>query len=328
MIYGIDNIRFTEPAFNLALEEYCFRHLHPEADVFLLYVNAPSVVIGRHQNPIEELDLEYAQQKGMQVVRRISGGGAVYHDHGNINYSLLTSFQQDSLANIPRYLEPVVNALTRLGIGAHIDNHNNICIDSQKISGTSQYSDTRRLLVHGTLLFDTDLWVLKRVLMTNRFSVMSRSRKSIYSPVDNITTALKTPITLPTFRAHLWASLADCTGGIKWIRFADRDWQQIRQLANTKYRSWEWTYAKSPDFHIALPTGLSGNTIDLVIYVRRWRIQKLDIDTTDMNAVMRRKIRQDLIGRCFSTGLVQQTVISAANAAYQTDLHHKLLATV
>ena len=168
MVYGIDNIRFTDTAFNLALEEYCFRHLHPKADVFLLYANAPSVVIGRHQNPIEELDLEYAQQKGMQVIRRISGGGAVYHDHGNINYSLITSFQQDSLANIPRYLEPVVNALARLGIGAHIDSHNNICIDSQKISGTSQYSDTRRLLVHGTLLFDTDLWVLKRVLMPNR----------------------------------------------------------------------------------------------------------------------------------------------------------------
>ena len=247
-MYLIDNKGVTDPRTNLALEEHCLRHLDPANEYLLFYINAPSVILGKHQIPYLEVDCEYAQRKGLQIVRRISGGGAVYHDYGNLNFSFITGFKKQKLYYFKKLIQPIVGTLSHLGIPAVITENNNIVLGGKKVSGTSQYTDMKRLLSHGTLLFASDLDVLNSVLISNLEVIQFRGVQSIPSEVTNISDHLSQTISMEAFRKELTSGISRSLGESKDFQLTPESWDSICRLSEEKYETWDWTYGRSPPF--------------------------------------------------------------------------------
>lgn len=250
MIFQIDNNNTSDPHVNLAIEEYALRHLDPGRKYFLMYVNRPSVIVGRHQNILQEVSLPFAVRHGLQVLRRISGGGAVYHDCGNLNFSFIRHHDRRSLKDVSHILEPVRSALLKLGVVAEFNHKNDLFVAGKKISGNAQFSDTKRIILHGTLLLKSDLVSLRRALQGNQGRIISRARKSVPSDVTNISNHLLPGIGMEVFRQRLVECIAEREGGLQKIPLPDREWNSVRRLSREKYRSWEWNFGKAPAFRI------------------------------------------------------------------------------
>ena len=176
----------NDPYFNMALDEYVVKHLDPSNDYFYFYINRPTVVIGRNQNTIEEVNLDYVKEHDIIVVRRMSGGGAVYHDMGNINFSFVVDYRKEDFNSMERFAKAIVKALSKFGIMAEFTGRNDITIDRKKFSGNAQYVTRNRILHHGTLLFDSDLSVLSKALNVKPEKIKSKGIKSVKSRVTNI----------------------------------------------------------------------------------------------------------------------------------------------
>ena len=250
MIYLINNNGITDPQINLALEEFCLRNFPPNRSYFMVYVNRPSVIIGRHQNILAEVDLRFAQQTKLQVVRRISGGGAVYHDPGNLNFSFIRPYNRRSLVTLSLTLAPIQAALLGMGVPAAFNRKNDLFVAGRKISGNAQFSNTKRIMVHGTLLFDSNLDHLRRALNPQVDHIASMGRKSAKSEVTNILPYLNTSFDLKAFRWRMLDTVTGQYGGMQTIRLEDNEWQAVEQLSDEKYRTWDWNYGKAPAFQI------------------------------------------------------------------------------
>jgi lipoate-protein ligase A len=267
MIFRIDNKGITEPHINLAMEEFCLRSLPPKRSYFIVYVNRPSVIIGRHQNILSEVDLRFAEQAELQVVRRISGGGAVYHDFGNLNFCFIHGYNRRSLSNVRQTITPIQAALVAMGVPAVFNGKNDLFITDKKISGNAQFSNTRRILVHGTLLFDSNLDYLKRALNPQTDHITSIARKSVSSRVTNISPYLMPSFGIKAFRRRLLDTVDGQYGGMQTVRLEDSQWQTIARLSEEKYLNWNWNYGKAPVFQIKRcndgPLGRLGYSIDV-----------------------------------------------------------------
>ncbi len=178
----------TNPHYNLALEEYLF--LHADDEILMLWQNAPSVILGKSQSAYAEIDLDYAERHGIRIARRITGGGAVYHDLGNVNYTLISPHAEGHALDFAGFSRPIVNALASLGVHAVLTGRNDLEVDGKKISGNAQYNRDGRVLHHGTLLFDTDLDVLDAVLRPDEEKIRSRAIRSVHARVCNLRTHL------------------------------------------------------------------------------------------------------------------------------------------
>ncbi|WP_040932137.1 lipoate--protein ligase family protein, partial [Paenibacillus larvae] len=153
----IDNQGITDPRINLAIEEYALKYLSTEQTYLLFYINEPSIIIGKNQNTIEEINMDYVKQQELHVVRRLSGGGAVYHDLGNLNFSFITKDDGNSFHNFLKFTEPVIEALRKLGVEAELSGRNDIQVGERKISGNAQFTTRGRMFSHGTLLFHSEM---------------------------------------------------------------------------------------------------------------------------------------------------------------------------
>ncbi|HQL40659.1 MAG TPA: lipoate--protein ligase family protein, partial [Anaerolineaceae bacterium] len=176
----------TDAYFNLAAEEYVFDQLDREEDYLLLWQNRNAVVVGKHQNTIEEVNSQFIQEHGVQVVRRLSGGGAVYHDMGNLNFTFIGDAEGNKF-NFQKLSQPIVQTLQQMGVAdVHFSGRNDILIGEKKISGNAQFVRGNRLLHHGTLLFHSDLDMVSRVLTVKGDKIESKGVKSVRSRVTNI----------------------------------------------------------------------------------------------------------------------------------------------
>jgi lipoate-protein ligase A len=262
---------------NLALEEYCLRNLDSAEDYLLFYVNAPSVIIGKHQNPIEECNLAYIQNNDIHLVRRISGGGAVYHDHGNLNFSFITGFQKEKLDYFKKLIQPILRALHQLGVRAELTHKNNIVVQGKKVSGNSQYTNVKRMLSHGTLLFDSDLEVLKTALKSKMEVIHSKAVQSEKSEVVNISDYTEQPASMVVYLEILKAAISKQFGPLNNYKLSAEDWDAIYRLAGNKYKSWEWTHAKSPDFVVRHHIKHGSEQIEYTLHVKRGVIEEIAI---------------------------------------------------
>ena len=242
-----------DPAFNLAAEEFLLSRF-PRGDYLMLWVNDPAVIVGKFQNPYGEVSLNLCRAAGIPVVRRNSGGGTVYHDRGNLNYTVLTDRGED-FPDFARFLAPVVSLLLELGVEAEIRDTSALFAGGKKFSGSAQSNLKNRLLHHGTLLFDADLEALCRVTGHARETVVSKAIRSNPSPVTNLKPLLSAAgreMTMEDFASLVSAAFAPDT-----VRsFTEAEREEIGALADAKYRSWEWNFGRSPAFSVGLP-GLS-----------------------------------------------------------------------
>jgi lipoate-protein ligase A len=302
----IDNNGATDPTLNLALEEYCYRNLDPHRDYVLFYINQPSIIIGNHQNPFQEIDFELAGRNKIRPVRRISGGGAVYHDPGNLNFSFITAFAGEMLDYFKTLLQPVLKTLQRLGVPAQLTEKNNITVGGKKISGNSQHTDMRRMLSHGTLLFDADLDVLHNVLAPKHDIIHSRAVASIPSKVTNISGHLSQPMGMDTFLAELIGGISKSFGDLAEHQLPAADWDAVYRLAEKKYQSWDWTFGKSPEFIAARRIRLESKDVNALITVKHGIIQNIRFPENNLNPQVIRQALNEYIDKRYGFGEINE----------------------
>ena len=272
----IDNSSCSDPAINLALEEYLVRHFRGDGAVLLFYVNAPAVVIGRNQVPHTEISLQVAVRRAIRVVRRLSGGGAVYHDRGNLNFSLIQAHDPDAIISPAEVLQPVVQGLNGMGLPVYLNTRNDIMVNGLKVTGAAQYRTRGKCLTHGTLLVSADLGALRRALEADSAVLFSRGRPSVRSPVTNLNryqpaldTARVREVLIPSFAQQYGPALP-------LVLDADA-WERIHQTARTKYRSWDWTMGRSPAFQLRRNMVFPWGPCEAVLHIQRGILTRIDL---------------------------------------------------
>jgi lipoate---protein ligase len=282
----VDNLDNTDASQNLALEEYVLRHRMADDDLLLFYVNAPAIIIGRNQNTIEEIAPDVVAERGIRVVRRVSGGGAVYHDLGNLNFSFMTRDVSGRFNRYDRFNGPVVDVLHDLGVPAEIGGRNDILVGGRKISGNAQFATPDRMFSHGTLLVHSNLDDVTAALRPKPGKVESKGVKSIRSRVANINEFLVQPVGIDDFalsvyelRERILERLFGTRdrGSIPTLALSDDDWARVRELQATKYGAWSWNYGENPPSNVQRAQRFPAGEIDFRFDVQQGLIAGLRI---------------------------------------------------
>src|SRR5690606_15678101 len=212
MLY-VDNKGITDPRVNLAIGEHMLKNLDINESYLLFYINQPSIIIGRNQNTIEEINTKFVEENDIIVVRRMSGGGAVYHDLENLNYSFITKDEGNSIQeNFKKFTQPVINALRKLGANAQLMGRNDIEIDGKKVSGTAQYATGGRMYTHGTLMLNVDLDSVSKALKPKKEKIESKGVKSVRARVGNIKDYINQDMTVEEFKQYILKSVFEEQG--------------------------------------------------------------------------------------------------------------------
>ena len=253
-----------DPRFNLALEEYVLKYLDSDEDFVLLWQNANSVIIGRNQNTVEEINAKMVKDHDVSVVRRITGGGAVYHDMGNLNFSFVTENLKDNLNNYRKFTEPVIEALKTLGVPAEFQGRNDIVVEDKKISGNAQSYFKNKMLHHGTILFDADLNFVASVLNVKQDKIASKGIKSNRARVTNIKPYLKEQIDMVAFKELLLKYLLKTDNILDYVyHLTQEDLDKIYELMESRYNQWSWNYGESPESQIEREKRYAGGKLQL-----------------------------------------------------------------
>ncbi|MBO5953673.1 MAG: lipoate--protein ligase [Oscillospiraceae bacterium] len=266
----------TDPAFNLATEEYIFESLPKDRMYLLLWQNDNAIIIGKHQNTLAQINTDFVNRKGIRVVRRLSGGGAVYHDMGNLNFTIIADAEGDGI-NFERFCDMVIAALRKAGIRAERNGRNDMVIDGKKFSGNAQYIKNGRVMHHGTLLFDSDMTVLSQALHVDPEKIQSKGIQSVRSRVTNIRPLLPEDMPLPQFRALLLESILEQYPG-EASTLTDEDLTAIHKIQEGRYDTWQWNYGMSPECTIKKARRIEGcGTVEAYMTVTHGTIQSISL---------------------------------------------------
>ena len=263
----------NDTAFNIALEEYAFKHLLNEDEIFLLWINKPSIIVGRHQNTIEEINRDYVREHGIEVVRRISGGGAVYHDLNNLNYTIISKESEDRAFDFKSFSTPVINTLAELGVKAEFTGRNDLEIDGKKFCGNAQAYINGRIM----LLFDVDLSVLANALKVSKDKFESKGVKSVRARVTNIVNELPEKITVEEFRDLLLDYMKKEYPEMTEYVFSEKELKEIKQIRDNKFGTWDWNYGKSPEYNVRRGTKFTSGKVEIFANVVESKIQDIKI---------------------------------------------------
>ncbi|MGW7975493.1 lipoate--protein ligase [Staphylococcus xylosus] len=272
----ISNNNITDPTLNLAMEEYVLKNMPKDDSYFLFYINRPSIIIGKNQNTIEEVNQSYIDEQGIDVVRRISGGGAVYHDQGNLNFSFVTDDDGNSFHNFQKFTEPIVEALKSLGVDANLSGRNDIQVGEAKISGNAMVKVKDRMFSHGTLMLNSGLDEVQNALRVNPAKIKSKGIKSVRSRVANISEFLDEPIDIDKFKEIILRSIFGETQ-VEEYKLTDEDWEKIEKLSNEKYRTWEWNYGRNPKYNFEREEKFEKGFVQIKLDVKKGRIEHAKI---------------------------------------------------
>ncbi|PHK49825.1 lipoate--protein ligase [Staphylococcus edaphicus] len=273
----ISNNDILDPTLNLAMEEYVLKNMPKDDSYFLFYVNRPSIIIGKNQNTIEEVNQPYIDEHGIDVVRRISGGGAVYHDTGNLNFSFVTDDDGNSFHNFKKFTEPIVEALQSLGVDADMSGRNDIQVGKAKISGNAMVKVKDRMFSHGTLMLNSELNEVQNALKVNPAKIKSKGIKSVRSRVANISEFLDEPIDINEFKAIILKTIFGEATQVEEYHLTNEDWKQIEKLSNEKYRTWEWNYGRNPKYNFEREEKFEKGFVQIKLDVKKGRIEHAKI---------------------------------------------------
>ena len=246
MLYIENNC--NDPSYNLAFEEFIFREMDIDEPVLLLWQNGPSVIIGKYQNALEEVDMEYLREHGISLVRRSTGGGAVYHDLGNLNFSFIVPRDTDLSESL---YAPIIKALASLGIDAERSGRNDILADGKKFSGCAEQRSAERILHHGTLMFDVDMDAVAAALRVKPGKFKSKSVKSVRSRVTNLKPLLDealtdaSDLTVLDFR-DLLLDWFRREYDVKDVSLSEDQLAAVEAIRDEKYGNDRWNLGRSP----------------------------------------------------------------------------------
>ena len=295
----------VNPCYNLAFEEFVLRN-HTQGEYLLLWQNANTILVGQNQNTEAEINRSFVEQHNIRVVRRTTGGGAVYHDMGNLNYSFITDVSDAQRITMERFAQPIVQALQRLGIDAEASGRNDILAEGRKVSGTAQRLYKNRILHHGTLLFDSDPSMVAGALHVDAAKFRSKATQSVRSRIGNIRPLLRTDMDLPDFWAYLKNELAG--SGLCPLSLSEQELAQVRQLQRTKYDTWEWNFGRSPDYNLTNKCRFAGGTLEPQLSVEHGRIQSAVFYGDFLSLRPLDELTQALRGCAFRRDAVEQVL--------------------
>ncbi len=262
----------TDPSWNLALEQYVFDCLPRDKNYFLLWQNRNAVIVGRHQNTLAEINGPYIREKGIQVVRRLSGGGAVYHDLGNLNFTFIQNAENGIHLDLGLFCQPVAAAIRALGADAQVNGRNDITVDGKKFSGNSQYKKEGRVMHHGTLLFDSDMQAAQDALRPDPEKIKAKGVQSVRSHITNLKPYLP-GVTLEGFKKKLLEKLFEGRP-MEQYSLTEADRAAIGKLQKERYGTWDWNYGFSPPCDLRYRKRIEGcGTVELQLQIKDGRIR-------------------------------------------------------
>ena len=240
------NLDTTDPFFNLAIEEFLLKSSKEE--YLILYVNNPSVIIGKHQSGHMEADTKFVNENQIPVIRRISGGGTVFHDNGNLNFSFIRQSESGKQVDFRKYTQPVIDFLLLMGVDARFEGKNDIKVDGLKISGNAEHIHGNRVLHHGTLLFSTSLEMLRNSLRKDQSRYTSRAVVSNPASVINLKEKINCFQDINEFRSEMLNYFLKNFSDNVPYNLSEAEILQAESIAASKYKTWEWNWAYGPEY--------------------------------------------------------------------------------
>ena len=260
-----------DPWFNLATEEYLFKHI--DSEVVMLWRSLPSIIVGKHQNTLAEINLEYVRKNNIPVVRRLSGGGTVFHDPGNINFTFIKKADKDNLVNFQSHTRPVIEFLQSLGVDAKFEGKNDLRVNGLKISGNAEHIHKNKVLHHGTLLYDANLDHLNEAIKAKEENFESKAVKSIRSEVANISRFLQFPLSRDEFMMKLKVWFFQHWPDIEFYSPDQADIRYINRIKEEKYKKWEWNFGWSPVYVFKNQIYWDNKVISVELKVRKGMVE-------------------------------------------------------
>lgn len=260
----------SDPYFNLAAEEYFLKNF--QEDFFMLWRSIPSVVVGKHQNALAEINHEFVQKNHIPVARRLSGGGTVFHDPGNVNFTFIRNVTNISEVNFKVFTVPVIEALRKLGVEAYTTGRNDLLIDAKKISGNAEHVHKNRVLHHGTLLFNSHLEALKGALKVDLSKFEDKAVQSNRSEVTNIADYLPKPISVEEFTNFLFTEISQSFPEIQACQTTPEDLEAIQKLSIEKYQTWDWIFGYSPRYRFTNTLETENGEIQISLLVEKGKL--------------------------------------------------------
>lgn len=281
-MYFVDNGNNYDASLNIALETYLVENRLVDEPILLFYINDPSIIVGRNQNTIEEVNQAYVEEKGIRVVRRMSGGGAVYHDRGNFSFCFIKD-DDGSFRDFASFTQPVIEALHKMGAkGAELKGRNDLLIDDKKFSGNAMYAKNGRMTAHGTILFNADLDEVTKALKPRKEKFESKGIKSVRSRVTNIK-----PYVLPEYQKLTTEEFRDLLlleifgverrEQVKELKLTDEDWNKVRAIQAERFGNWDWNYGQSPAFAIQMSQKFPFGFVDFRFNVEQGVIKEVKV---------------------------------------------------
>jgi lipoate-protein ligase A len=271
----------VDPYFNIASEEYLLKSFSD--DIFMLYRNESSVIVGKHQNAFAEVNTLFVKQHNIPVIRRLSGGGAVFHDMGNVNFTFISNGREGSLVDFKKFLTPILTALQTMGVPAEANKRSDLVIEERKISGNAEHVFKNRTLHHGTLLYAAELDRLRGCLKVVPEQFSDRAVRSVRSQVANIRDYMSAPLSVDDFMAAVQQSLLETFPATTTYGFNDEDNSKINQLIAEKYSTWDWNFGYSPKCQIFKSGLIDTIKVSCEITVEKGFITSLSIAPKENN---------------------------------------------
>ncbi|MEG0188513.1 lipoate--protein ligase [Algoriella sp.] len=262
--------------FNIALEEYLL-YKYPTEDIFLLYINAPSIIVGKFQNTLAEINLDYVNAQQIKVVRRMSGGGAVYHDLGNLNFSFHTLLGSNDFMDFSKFTAPVIKVLNSLDVPAKLEGRNDLLVDGKKFSGNAKLAKNGKMIQHGTILFNSDMSVLGDALKMNPLKYVDKAIKSNRARVTNLIDYFPTEISTDDLKELLIEEMLENNVGAKIYQLTSEDLVGIGDLIKEKYQTWDWNFGFSPKYNFKNAKKIPAGFIEVHLDVTKGIIEKIKI---------------------------------------------------
>lgn len=263
----------TNPYFNLAAEEYLLKNF--EDEYFLLWRNEPSIIVGKHQNSLAEINLDYVLENQIKVARRISGGGAVFHDLGNLNFTFITNGDDGNLIDFKRFTRPIIEVLQSMGVNAEFGGRNDLLIDGKKFSGNASHVYKNRVLHHGTILYSSLMGDLSRALKVNPLKFKDKAVKSVRSRVTNIKEHLQEDMDVLTFRDRIMEHIQASRENSRIHSYSEKDVQVIEKARDEKFSTWEWNFGYSPNYQFEKGIRTEGGTVEVRMNVHKGLITEI-----------------------------------------------------
>lgn len=255
----------TNPYYNLALEEYILKELTQEC--FMLWQNLPSIIVGKNQNTLSEINIDYVEKHSIPVVRRLSGGGTVFHDLGNLNFTFIVNDTKDSFVDFKKFTLPIIEVLQKISVNAELSGRNDLTIDGKKFSGNAQYKFKNRLLHHGTLLFTSNIADLTSALKVDPSKFEGKGIKSIESRVTNIAEYLSQPLAIAEFKQMIMSHIKVSHKEFEFYKLTPEEINAVNKLVQEKYSTWEWNFGSSPEYNFSNRRKFAGGSIEAYLSV-------------------------------------------------------------